>query len=86
MAFRTQVVRFQQWQAERTAAAKEAACVRDAQDAVMTQLAVQEADERVQQYSQLLMEEVKARGQPVKPLARHVACATKQRHALTPTM
>lgn len=81
----SQVVRFQQWQAERTAAAKEAARVRDAQDAVMTQLAVQAADERVQQYSQL-MQEVKAQGQPVVPLARHVACATKQWHALTPTM
>jgi hypothetical protein len=81
-----QVVRFQQWQAERKEAAKEAQRVRDAQDAVMTQLAVQEADERVQQYSQLLLDEVKLRGQPVVPLARHVARGTKQRHALTPTM
>lgn len=81
-----QVVRFQQWQADRAAAANEAARVRDAQDAVMTQLAVQEADERVHQYSQLLLDEVKLRGQPVVPLARHVARATKQRHALNPTM
>jgi hypothetical protein len=81
-----QIVRFQQWQAERTAAAKAAGRVRDAQDALMTQLAVQDADERVQQYSQLLLEEVQLRGQPVVPLARHVARAAKQRQALTPTM
>jgi hypothetical protein len=81
-----QVVRFQQWQAQRIAAAKASERVRDAQDAVMTQLAVQEADERVQQYSQLLLEEVKQRQQPVLPLARHIARATKQRQALTPTM
>jgi hypothetical protein len=81
-----QVVRFQQWQAERIAAAKETEQVRDAQDALMTQMAVQEADERVQQYSQLLLEEVKQRGHPIVPLARHVARAAKQRQALTPTM
>lgn len=81
-----QVVRFQQWQAQRIAAAKEAEQVRDAQDALMTQMAVQDADERVQQYSQLLLEEVKQRGQPLVPLARHVARAAKQRQALTPTM
>ena len=79
-------MRFQQWQAQRTSAAKEAEHVRDAQDALMAQMAVQEADERVQHYTQLLLEEVKERGQPVLPLARHVARAAKQRQALTPTM
>lgn len=80
------MVHFQQWQAQRGAATKEAERVRDAQDALMAQLAVQEADERVQHYSQLLLEEVQARGQPVLPLARHVARAGKQRQALAPTM
>lgn len=86
VAATVQVVRFQKWQAQRVTAAKESERVRDAQDALMTQLAVQEADERVQQYSQLLLEEVQQRGQPVVPLARHIARASKQRQALTPTM
>jgi Trp operon repressor len=81
-----QVQRFQQWQSEHKVAKKQAEQLADVQDALMTQLAVQEADERVSAYSQLLLEETQQRGLSTQPVALHVVRAAKQRSALTPSM
>lgn len=80
------MVRFQQWQAQRAAAAKAADATRDVQAALMTQLAVDEADARTQAYAQILREEVAQRRQPSQPLQRQAVRASRQRNALVPTM
>jgi hypothetical protein len=81
-----QVQRFQQWQSDHKVAKKQAQQLADVQDALMTQLAVQEADARVSQYSQLLLEETQRRGLSTQPVALHVVRAAKQLSALTPSM
>lgn len=81
-----QVQRFQQWQSEHKVAKKQAQQLADVQDALMSQLAVQEADERVKEYSQLLLEETAKRGLSTQPVALHVVRAATQRSALTPSM
>ncbi|KAF8066395.1 permease [Scenedesmus sp. PABB004] len=69
------VQEFQQWQAARAAAKKQAAGVAHAQDALMAQTAVAEADEKLARYGRLLADEAVARGLDRRPLAKHVARA-----------
>ncbi len=77
---------FQQWQANKKAERQQAQQLADVQDALMAQLAVQETDERVKAYSQILLEEAANRGLSIQPVALHVTRAAQQRAALTPSM
>lgn len=81
-----QVQRFQQWQSQNKVAKQQAQQLADVQDALMTQLAVDEADGRAAKYSQLLLYETGKRGLPTHPVVLHVSRASKQRAALTPGM
>lgn len=81
-----QVREFQQWQADSRKAKQEAAKLRDVQDALMAQLAVQEADDQVKQYSHMLLEETANRSLSTQPIALHLTRAAKHRAALTPSM
>lgn len=86
LSYCVQVQRFQQWQSNNRKAKQEAQKLQDLQDALMTQLAVGESDDRVKQYSQMLLEEAASRSLSTKPIALHVTRAAKHRAALTPSM
>ncbi len=81
-----QVVAFQREQVARAAARQTAQATTNVQAAMMAQLAVREADTRVDAYGQMLLQEATMRGLPTRPIERHLSRAAKKRSALTPSM
>lgn len=75
----SQVQGFQQWQSDLKQKRKHAQKLADVQDALMAQLAVDEQEDTFKQYADIVLDEAKSRGLPIKPIEKYV---NKKQNAL----